>query len=101
MPIRAIVVLFAAAAAVSSPAPTDIRAIVAERVMKLTRESAWKAVTSVAMKFRTYHPQGMVIIGDTIFVSSVEVHDRDAGKGVGHLFKIDMTGGLVADLKLG
>src|SRR4029077_12168589 len=39
--------------------------------------------------------------GETIFVSSVEVHDRDAGKGVGHLFKINSDGALVADLKLG
>jgi hypothetical protein len=34
-------------------------------------------------------------------VSSVEVIDRDAGRGVGHLFKIDQTGGLLADLRLG
>ena len=36
----------------------------------------------------------MVKIGETLFVSSVEVIDRDAGKGVGHLFKIDMAGRL-------
>jgi hypothetical protein len=29
------------------------------------------------------------------------VHDRDAGTGVGHLFKIGSDGALVADLKLG
>ena len=51
--------------------------------------------------FRTFHPQGMVKIGETLFVSSVEVIDRDAGKGVGHLFKIDMAGNLLADLRLG
>ena len=43
----------------------------------------------------------MVKIGETLFVSSVEVIDREAGKGVGHLFKIDMGGRLVADLRLG
>ena len=56
----------------------------------------------------------MVKIGDTLFVSSVEVkvptrrlpqpvdgYDRDAGEGVGHLFKIDMAGNLLADLTLG
>jgi hypothetical protein len=36
-----------------------------------------------------------------MFVSSVEVLDREAGQGVGHLFKIDKAGALVADLRLG
>ena len=61
--------------------------------------------------FPTFHPQGMVKIGDTYFVSSVEVRkattryatpvdgfDRDTGEGVGHLFKIDASGRLLHDL---
>jgi hypothetical protein len=80
---------------------TDARSIVAERVMRLTRASAWTRVASVSIAFRTFHPQGMVKIGDTIVLSSVEVIDRAAGKGVGHLFKIDRTGKLIADLRLG
>lgn len=53
-------------------------------------------------------------IGDEFYVSSVEVttptkrfaelqngFDRDAGAGVGHLFKVDGKGQLLADLKLG
>ena len=56
----------------------------------------------------------MVKIGDTMFVSSVEVtvatrrfakptggFDRDTGEGVGHLFKFTMQGQLLADTKLG
>jgi hypothetical protein len=87
---------------------------VASRVMKLTRDSAWTSVTSIPIRFRTFHPQGMVKIGDTFYVSSVEVttpttrfaapvegKDRDAGAGVGHLFKIDGSGSLVADLRVG
>jgi hypothetical protein len=86
---------------------------VAERVLRLTREAAWTRVGSVPLTFRTFHPQGLVKSGDTLFLSSVEVrvptkrgpqadgHDRDAGEGVGHLFKIDMTGRLIADLVLG
>src|SRR5882757_1420395 len=69
--------------------------------MTLTRQSSWTLAASVPIAFRTFHPQGMVKIGETLFVSSVEVIDRDAGKGVGHLFKIDMTGHLLADLRLG
>jgi hypothetical protein len=87
---------------------------VADKVMKLTRDSTWTRVASIPIAFRTFHPQGMVKIGDTFYVSSVEVtkpttrfaapvdgKDRNAGAGVGHLFKIDRTGTLVADVRLG
>jgi hypothetical protein len=56
----------------------------------------------------------MVKIGDTFYVSSVEVkvrtrryaqaadgHDRDTGEGVGHLFKIDREGNQLEDVRLG
>jgi hypothetical protein len=56
----------------------------------------------------------MAKIGETLFVSSVEVTvptkrlpqqerglDRDAGEGRGHLFKLDMSGNLVTDLAIG
>ena len=103
------------AAAVALPAgPADTRSAIAERVAKLTRDSSWKLVASVPISFTTHHPQGMVKIGDTFFVSSVEIkvparrlpqpvdgYDRDTGDGVGHLFKIDMTGKLIADVALG
>ena len=94
-----VVVLLAALALLAAPA--DTRSIVAERVTKLTRSSPWTLAASVPIAFRTFHPQGMVKIGETLLVSSVEVIDRDAGKGVGHLFKIDMAGNLLADLRLG
>ena len=92
---------FAALVLVGSAALADPRAIVAERVTALTRTSTWTLVSSVPIGFRTFHPQGMVKIGETLFVSSVEVIDREAGQGVGHLFKIDMAGNLLADLTLG
>jgi hypothetical protein len=75
--------------------------VLAERVSALTRNSAWKLVASIPVRFRTFHPQGMVRIGETFFVSSVEVKDREAGRGIGHLYKIDAAGNLVADLRLG
>src|SRR5262245_44273869 len=93
---------FALACALGAAAlSADIHSSVAERVMKLTRTSAWKPAGSVRMQFRTWHPQGLVRIGDTFFVSSVEVRSREPGEGVGHLFKIDAAGVLVADLTLG
>jgi hypothetical protein len=110
---RVAAALVASCAALSAVA-ADERSVVAERVRKLTRGSSWQLVRSVPINFRTYHPQGMVKIGDTLFVSSVEVttptrplaqpdgrFDRDAGAGVGHLFKIDMAGNLLAQLTLG
>ena len=90
------------------------RAVLAERVAKLSRGTQWKPVTAVPINFLTHHPQGMVKIGDTLFVSSVEIqqptkrfpqpvdgYDRDTGVGVGHLFKLDMKGNLIADITLG
>jgi hypothetical protein len=89
-------------------------AAVAERVLNLTRASVWTPVAAVPVRFRTFHPQGMVKIGDTLFLTSVEVrvptrrypqpvdgYDRDAGEGVGHLFKLDLEGRLLESLTLG
>lgn len=101
-------------ATASLVAQADVRSRVGDRVMMLDRESSWKPVTSIPVRFPTHHPQGMVRIGDTFFVSSVDVtvpthrypapvsgYDRDTGQGVGHLFKIDSAGKLLADLQLG
>ena len=49
--------------------------------MKLTRSSSWNLVSSVPIAFETYHPQGMVRIGDTFIVSSVDKTGR-----AGHVF---------------
>ena len=108
-----VMVLTAAAAAWPSRQP-DTQSTIAERVMKLTRDSSWKLVASVPIGFVTHHPQGMVKIGQTLYVSSVEIkvrtkrlpqradaYDRDTGEGVGHLFKLDMAGKLLTDLRLG
>ena len=73
----------------------------ADRVTTLTRDSEWRPIESVRIAFRTFHPQGMVKIGEMFFVSSVEVKDRAGGVGIGHLFKIDSAGRLLADLTLG
>jgi hypothetical protein len=88
--------------------------LVAERVQKLTRAVRWQPVAAIPINFKTHHPQGMVKIGDSFFVSSVEItvptkrfpeprdgYDRDTGEGVGHLFRIDAKGNLLGSLKLG
>lgn len=99
----------AAVAAYAAPAPE-----LAERVAKLTRSTTWERREAIALHFPSHHPQGLVRIGDRFFMTSVEVItptrrfaapidglDRDAGKGVGHLFQFDRGGKLIADLTLG
>ena len=84
----------------------------AQRLLGVDRATAWTPAGAIPVQFPTFHPQGMVRIGDEFFVSSVEVRrapapdpkqkgGRDAGAGVGHLFKISADGALLADLILG
>jgi hypothetical protein len=107
-----LIVFLVAAAALS--AQSDSRGTVADRVTRLTRDSVWTQVSVVPVAFKTHHPQGMVRIGDAFYVSSVEItvrtrrfaepaggYDRDTGEGAGHLFKMDKSGRMLADLRLG
>ena len=68
---------------------------VVRRVSALTRASRWTLAASIPLAFPAFHPQGLVKVGDTFHMTSV---DRD---GLGHLFKIDASGRLLTDLKLG
>lgn len=76
-----------------------------DKLIQLRPDTPWKRVTSVRLQFPSFHPQGMVKIGDHFFMSSVEVtrkrQNNDGGEGVGHLFKFDSTGKLLADITLG
>jgi hypothetical protein len=111
---RVTATLLGAALASELGAQTAPGAGLAELVSQLTRESKWTLAAKLPVAFPTFHPQGMVKIGDTFFVSSVEVkqatkrfpapidgYDRDPGAGVGHLFKFDASGKLLADIVLG
>lgn len=94
-PSTVLILLVAAGVPLAAGQPAG-RSAVAERVMKLTRDSPWKLVATIPVTFMTHHPQGMVKIGDTFFVSSV-----DKIRGVGHLFKIGPHGNRLADIRLG
>src|SRR3990167_6827875 len=74
----------------------------------------WHLAEKIQLKFNAYHPQGMVKIGDRLYISSVQVlkkttrimnwktgRDRTAGKGIGHLFEIDTDGDLIRKMTLG
>jgi uncharacterized protein DUF6454 len=93
LPIDLIVVIAGVSLAAVQP---NSRSAVAERVTQLTRDTAWKPVSTLPVKFMTHHPQGMVKIGNDVFVSSV-----DKIRGVGHLFKIGPDGNRLADIRLG
>ena len=109
------VVAVAVTASMGAEAQTaNAGAVVSERVKKLTRGTQWRQVAAIPVNFNTFHPQGMVKIGDNFYVSSVDIrtptkrypalqdgYDRDTGEGVGHLFKIDMKGNMISDLALG
>jgi hypothetical protein len=79
-----------------------------------TRSTAWTQVARIPLKFPTYHPQGFALVGDLIYLSSVEVleapvpypvpvdgYDRTPGKGIGHVFVLDRQGNLKKDIRVG
>ncbi len=106
--------MLVATVGLAPPLPSAAADGLAERVLRLTRAAKWNQVSAVKLGFKTFHPQGMVKIGENFFVSSVDImeptqrypelrdgYDRDTGKGQGHLFKIGPDGKLLADLVLG
>ena len=80
----------------------------------ITESSSWELTRIVKLKFRTYHPQGMIKVGKFYYLSSVEKiaspkkyqnlqngYDRSIGKGIGHLFKFNEKGELISKVTLG
>lgn len=76
-----------------------------DKIKKLRYDTQWQQVAAIHLQFPTYHPQGMVKIGKFFYMSSVEVIKRpgngEPGEGIGHLFKMDSTGKLLAQITLG
>lgn len=106
-------VAFVALAATVSFAAVAPASLV-DRLMRIDRLTVWRPAGETPVAFATHHPQGMVRIGRDFFVSSVDIkrgtarypqplegRDRDAGAGVGHLFRIGPDGALLGDLRLG
>ena len=87
---------------------------IVERFRQITGDSEWELVGTIPISFDAHHPQGMTLVGDFVFFSSVQVttrtetyeqqvggYDRTAGEGLGHLFKVDRGGNIVASITLG
>ncbi len=101
-----------ASAVARPPAPKDdplVRAF-----DNVSRSTTWTKTGSMRLDFNTHHPQAMEVVGDRIYLSSVEIteapekypepvdgYDRTPGRGVGHLFVLDRRGNLIEDVVLG
>ncbi len=84
------------------------------RFLSLTKNSPFTLVEKIECRFTTYHPQGLLKIGDHFILSSVQIlepvqsyarpdeqgYDRSPGRGIGHLFKVDAKGRLMKTLQL-
>lgn len=110
----ALAIAVGGAAFIAAGQPSTPSRLIGARIRQMSRATQWRLASSAPVDFDAFHPQGMVKIGDALFVSSVEVrtptrrfarpeggYDRSAGEGVGHLFKLDLKGKLLADLHLG
>lgn len=95
-------------------APTASDDPLVESFQDVSRSTAWRKTGSLRLDFNTHHPQAMEVVGDRIYLSSVEIieppvkypapvdgYDRTPGKGVGHLFVLEKDGTLVEDVVLG
>ena len=78
------------------------------------RNTTWTLTQRLALRFPTFHTEGLAITKDRVFLSAVEIleptvkypvpqggYDRTPGKGIGHLFVIDKQGNLQRDIVLG
>lgn len=87
---------------------------VAAAVRQVDRATEWQLARRIGLDFDTFHPQGFARVGDRLFLSSVEViepperypepidgHDRSPGRGVGHVFVLDLDGNLLEDVVVG
>jgi hypothetical protein len=80
-----------------------------DNLRRLTRATTWKIEREIKLAFPAHHPQGMVVVGDDIFLSSVEVNEwpqlgpggRSPGAGAGHLYRLDRRGELQGEVQLG
>jgi hypothetical protein len=120
---RTLATLLAAVALLAAPAAAKPRTAlpeppaaeggqIAQLLEQVTRNTTWKLVDSVRLEAETWHPEGIVKLGDRWIVSSVQVTeptvkypngqiidgtDRTPGAGFGHLMRFDAHGRLLSD----
>ena len=92
-------------------ASTSAAVALREAVARLDRRTRWELTGRVPLTFATHHPQGLVFVGEHIFLSSVEILEnpslpansnrRTPGRGIGHVFVLDKDGSLLRDIRVG
>lgn len=83
-------------------------------LLSLSSDSDWNLLQTTPLQFAVHHPQGMTRIEETFYLTAVETrvrpepiedasspYDRSTGSGVGHLFKFNSDGELLASTTLG
>ncbi len=87
----------------------------AATVASWTRRTRFELVSRSPLRFPTYHPQGLAIVGGKLFLSTVEILEwpvsppgaegdparRTPGRGQGHVLVMQPDGTLLADLLMG
>ena len=99
------------AAYAAKPLPKQGNRVV--KALMATEPEEWQLIGSVDLKFDTYHPQGMLKVGDTFYITTVKVDRRprysrqgkqvsvmDEGAGKGYLMQFDADGNLLKRIEL-
>lgn len=83
----------------------------AELFQRMEPEQQWHLLGKQVLQFDAHHPQGMIKLGDTFYLSSVEILERPkedksggkrtTGQGRGYLFQFDVNGRLLRQMSLG
>lgn len=69
---------------------------IADTVATMTRATTWHLVDELALRFDARHPQGMARVGDTWWISTVDVEARQ-----GLVMAVDSRGSLVERIPIG
>lgn len=104
----------AAALVISAAAIGVAQQELVDRFTSLTKGSNWELVSSEQLDFTTFHTQGMTRVGDSFFLSSVEIierterfdspqdgYDRTPGTGRGLVIRMNLDGELQETIELG
>src|SRR5215831_10365522 len=72
----------------SASAPTAAVLDQVDLLMKIETFDKWINVANINLPFETYHPQGIVKIGDSFFLTAID------GNAAGYLIKFDVKSGI-------
>lgn len=104
----------AGAQAAETASPPTAATALADNFGAVTRSTTWQLTSKLKLAFPTYHTEGIAFSDKHIFLSAVQIleptvkyptpqggYDRTPGKGIGHLFVMDLAGHLQKDITLG